>query len=246
MNEPIRIVDTGLHGARWNVAMTAALAELLAARAIPDTLRFHRYERCVLLGRNQDAGSAMDAAYCARAGIEGVHRITGGGAVFMSPHMLAWDVVMDRAAWGSNLASAAQVVCTGIASGLASFAPAARFRAPHDIEIGGRKVSGTAGYAEGRSVILQGTVLIEDECETMARALRIPEAALRASVTCLAEAAGKAPSVALVIGRIASALCGALQRTSAKAELEAREDERRQSLMHDLFGAEALPERIAG
>ena len=36
----------------------------------------------------------------------------------------------------------------------------ARFRAPNDIEIGGRKVSGSSGYAAGRSAVLQGTVLV--------------------------------------------------------------------------------------
>ena len=60
MTAPIRILDTGLRPARWNVAMTAALAARHADGAAPDTVRFHRYPACVLLGRSQVAAEAVD------------------------------------------------------------------------------------------------------------------------------------------------------------------------------------------
>src|SRR5262245_4922802 len=103
MTHPIRIIDTGLMPARWNVAMTAALAELHEEAEIPATLRFHRYPRCVLLGRTQDVGRAADLVYCRSEGIDIARRVTGGGAVFMCPQVLAWDVVVDRVAWSANL-----------------------------------------------------------------------------------------------------------------------------------------------
>ena len=106
--------------------------------------------------------------------------MTGGGAVFMSPRMLAWDVV-DRPQIARAAISARRHarICEGVAAGLSRLGCAARFRPANDIEIGGLKVSGSSGYAEGRSVALQGTVLIEDDVPAMARALRIAEAALR-------------------------------------------------------------------
>ncbi len=42
MSAALRLVDTGLGDARWNVALTAALAELHGAGRIPDTLRSRR------------------------------------------------------------------------------------------------------------------------------------------------------------------------------------------------------------
>ena len=69
----------------------------------PDTIRFHRYERCVLLGRSQIAADAVDRDYCRRRGIAIAHRVTGGGAVYMSPEMLAWDVVVERRMFGGDL-----------------------------------------------------------------------------------------------------------------------------------------------
>src|SRR5262245_11666769 len=116
MTHPIRIIDTGLSPARWNVAMTAALAELHEKAEIPDTLRFHRYPRCVLLGRSQDADRAANLAYCRSEGMDIARRVTGGGAVFMCPELLAWDVVVDRAAWAAPLEAITRHVGEGIAA----------------------------------------------------------------------------------------------------------------------------------
>src|SRR5262245_37187942 len=118
MKHPIRIIDTGLKPARWNVAMTAALADLHDKGRIGDTVRFHRYPACVLLGRSQKAGDAADLACCRREGIDVARRVTGGGAVFMSPHMLAWDVVVDRANCGGSLEAVTHRIGHGVAAGL--------------------------------------------------------------------------------------------------------------------------------
>src|SRR5262245_27073118 len=118
MTHPIRIIDTGLGPARWNVAMTAALAELHEKTEISDTLRFHRYPRCVLLGRSQDAGRAANLVYCRSEGIDVARRVTGGGAVFMCPQVLAWDVVVDRAAWATGLEAITRHIGDSIAAGL--------------------------------------------------------------------------------------------------------------------------------
>jgi lipoate-protein ligase A len=210
--KPLRILDTGLRPARWNVAMTAALAERHAGGAAPGhCIRFHRYPACVLLGAGQDLEQAADVAYCRRAGIEIARRVTGGGAVYMSPGMLAWDVLADRRSHGGDLAAVTHAVCAGVAAGLSRLGVAARFRAPNDIEIGGRKVSGSSGYSAGRSAVLQGTVLIADDVAAMARALRLPEAALRERVTCLEAEIGTAPALPAVAASVTLGLATALQ-----------------------------------
>jgi lipoate-protein ligase A len=211
----LRILDTGLAPAPWNVAMTAALAELHAGGAIDDTVRFHRYPACVLVGAGQDLRKAADGDHCRESGIAIVRRVTGGGAVYMSPAMLAWDVAVDRAACGGSLEGVTRKVCGGIAAGLARLGAKAHFRPPSDIEIGGRKVSGSGGYAAGPSAVLQGTVLLTDETAAMARALRLPEAALRERTTCLAAEIGAAPTLASVTDALVASLAEALDREPA-------------------------------
>jgi lipoate-protein ligase A len=235
----LRILDTGLAPARWNVAMTAALAELHSTGAIGDTVRFHRYPACVLIGAGQDMRSAADLAHCRRAGIAIARRVTGGGAVYMSPAMLAWDVVMDRAACGSSLDGVTRRVCGGVAAGLSRLGVKARFRPPSDIEIAGRKVSGSGGYATGRSAVLQGTVLLTDESATMARALQLPEAALRERVTSIADEIGAAPALAAVVAAITEGLAEAFDRTPMPGQLRPEELALCEAL-HDEIGQPSL------
>jgi lipoate-protein ligase A len=203
----LRIVDTDLAPARWNVAMTAALVELRSTDAVGDTVRFHRYPACVLVGAGQDLSLAADMDHCRRTGIAIARRVTGGGAVYMSPAMLAWDVVVDRAArGGGTLETVTRRVCGGVAAGLSRLGATACFRPPNDVAIRGRKVSGSGGYAAGRSAVLQGTVLLTDETAAMAPALRLPEPALRERTTCLEAEIGAAPALRSVVDAITEGL----------------------------------------
>ena len=69
----------------------------------------------------------------------------------------------------------------------------AEFRPRNDIEVKGRKISGTGGSFEGNAFFFQGTLLTDFDVESMIRALRIPLEKLKAKelesakerVTCL-------------------------------------------------------------
>jgi lipoate---protein ligase len=235
----LRIVDTGLAPARWNVAMTAVLAELHSTSAIGDTVRFHRYPACVLIGAGQDVRLAADMDHCRREGIPIARRVTGGGAVYMSPGMLAWDVVVDRAACGGVFEAVTRSVCGGVAAGLSRVGATARFRPPNDIAIGGRKVSGSSGYAAGQSAVLQGTVLLTDEIPAMARALRLPEPALRERTTCLEAEIGAAPSLAWVADAITQGLAEALVCEAVPGRLHQKELALCEALLRDEIGTDA-------
>jgi lipoate-protein ligase A len=239
MKPPLRIVDTGLRPARWNVAMTAALAELHAAGGASDTVRFHRYPACVLLGAGQLMEQAADAAYCREAGIEIARRVSGGGAVYMSPRMLAWDVLVDRATHGGRLEAVTRTVCDGVGAGLSKLGVEARFRAPNDIAIAESKVAGSSGYLAGRSALLQGTVLVRDDVAAMARALRLPEAVLRQRVTCLEEEIGSAPALPAIVEGIAQGLAEALAREPIPGQIRRDEAALCEALLRDEIGTDA-------
>jgi lipoate-protein ligase A len=204
-----------------------------------DIVRFHRYPSCVLLGASQDMESAADVGYCREAHVEVARRVTGGGAVYMSPGMLAWDVLVDRRELGGDLAAVTERVCGGVAAGLARLGADAAFRAPNDIAIGGRKVSGSAGYLAGHTAVLQGTVLIADDVPAMARALRLPEAELRARVTCLSAELGAAPALPPVIECLTMGLAEALGREPVRAAPRSDELALCEELLREEIGTDA-------
>jgi len=223
MTSALRILDTGLAPARWNVAMTAALVRRHCDGEAPDTVRFHRYPPCVLIGNGQRLADAVDLAYCRRRGIEIARRVTGGGAVFMNSGMLAWDVVLDRRRQAGGLDDLTRHICEAVAAGLAHLGAATRFDRPNAVVINGRKISGSCGYVEGRSAVLQGTVLIEDYATEMASALGLAEADLRRQVSCLAASLGATPSIADVQAALVASLAQSLQGRPEYAEADQAE-----------------------
>jgi lipoate-protein ligase A len=240
VNPPLRLLDTGVAGARWNVAVTAALAELHAAGRIGDTLRLHRYEKCVLLGRSQPIDAALDRAACARRGAQIARRVTGGGAVAMAPGILAWDLVADRGGWRA-LDDVSASLGEALAGALGRFGVAARFRPPGDIVAAGRKLAGTGGAFDGRTVVQQGSLLVEADAAEMAELLRLPAL----PIVTLVDLAAPAPRMAEVAEAVAAAFAGVLGRTARREALCATERDRAAALLGEEIGTAEFVEEGA-
>lgn len=150
MTFPLRVIDTGLNAARWNVAMTAAVTELRRDRRIPDTLRFHRYPKSVLIGRHQVLAVAVYIERCRTAKVEIARRLTGGGAVYMAPRRarLGHRGGAQDAWCKARPMRRRNVRSCGV--GPVAARPARRNRPQNDIEVGGRKICGSSGYFDGR------------------------------------------------------------------------------------------------
>jgi lipoate-protein ligase A len=106
-------------------------------------------------------------------------RITGGGAIYMDEGQLGWALVFHRRTLGrAALGDVARAICEAVAAGLGRLGLEARYRPRNDIEVGGRKVSGTGGFFDGDTLIYQGTVLVDLDPARMLSALRVPQAKL--------------------------------------------------------------------
>lgn len=179
MTEPFRIIDTGVREGRANIAFDMALIEERQASHVADTIRFLRFPPTALIGRHQDLSREVNLEYCARNGVGVVRRITGGGAIYLDEGQLGWELVFHRASLGiAALPDLAQAICTAAASGLSKLGIDARFRPRNDIEVAGRKISGTGGFFDGDILIYQGTVLVDMNPQQMVRVLNIPESKL--------------------------------------------------------------------
>jgi lipoate-protein ligase A len=244
----VRVIDTGRRSARWNLAMTAALAHLHRAGATPDTLRFLHFPASVLIGRHQDLARAACLDHCRARGIELARRPTGGGAVYMDPGVLAWEIVADRGRLGRDLEEAAARVSAGIAAGLARLGIAARFRPPHDVVAEGRKICGSAGLVEGRSLLLQGTLLVEVDVARMAAALMPPPGmgddahriGLASRLVDVASLVGRVPAMAEVQASLAAGLADALGLALEDGAPSARETALAARLLAEEIGTEAF------
>jgi len=173
------VIDTGLRPCREQIAFDEALIEGHKAGTTPDTIRFLTFPPSVLVGRHQAIGQELNLSACRDAGVGIGRRITGGGALYLDEGQFGWELVFHKSTLGrADLGELAREICEAAAEGLASLGIEARYRPRNDIEVQGRKISGTGGFFDGDTIFYQGTVLVAMDGARMAGLLNIPAAKL--------------------------------------------------------------------
>ncbi|MBI2876050.1 MAG: lipoate--protein ligase family protein [Candidatus Tectomicrobia bacterium] len=230
MRETWRLLDTGGRSAAENMALDAVLLEGKEKGLIPNTLHFLQFSPpAALVGYHQSIEQEIRLDYCQERGIEVNRRLTGGGAIYLDNAQLGWGLVCGRADLkaGSTLSALAEKIGQGVAVGIRRLGVEARFRPRNDIEVNGRKISGTGGAFSGEALLYQGTLLIDLDLETMAAALKITPKKLaarelqsiRERLTCLKTELGITPGLAAAREALQEGLAEALQIHFAEGEL---------------------------
>jgi lipoate-protein ligase A len=190
-----------------NMALDEAILEIKGEGQSPNTIRFLQFSpRTVLLGFHQALQEEIRTDYCQASRIDINRRITGGGAIFFDENQLGWEVFCDKAFFNAAIPNARlfKRLCDPVVAALALLNLDAEFRPRNDIEIHGRKISGTGGTESGDAFMFQGTMLVDFDVDTMLRALKIPVEKLKAKeidsvkdrVTCLKWELGYTPGLA--------------------------------------------------
>ena len=199
-----RLLDTPPMTAAENMAMDDTLLELKGKGKSPNTIRFLQFSpRAVLVGYHQSIQEEIRQEYCEENNIDINRRITGGGAIFFDGNQLGWEVYCDKAFFNLQLPTLKlfKTLCNPVIKALAQLGVEATFRPRNDIEIDGRKISGTGGTESDDAFMFQGTMLVDFDVDTMLRSLRIPVEKLKAKeidsvkerVTCLQWELGYVP-----------------------------------------------------
>jgi len=212
--ETWRLLDTGARSASENMVLDETLLELKAAGRIPHTLRFLQFSNpTVLVGHHQSVGEEVRLDYCQRQGIEINRRLTGGGALYWGKKELGWEIYISKndPRIPSRIEDLYRRMGEAASLGLRHLGIRAHFRPRNDIEIQGRKISGTGGTELSGAILFQGTVLVDFDVDEMLRALRIPTEKLqdkeiesvKERVTCLKWELGRTPSIRTIKAALA-------------------------------------------
>jgi lipoate-protein ligase A len=204
--ETWRLLDTGAQSGAENMALDEALLELKAEEKIPTTLRFLQFlNPTVLVGHHQSVEEEVRLDYCRRQGIEINRRLTGGGALYWGKKELGWEIYISKKdpRIPARIEDLYRRMGEAGSLGLRHLGVRAHFRPRNDIEIQGRKISGTGGTELSGAILFQGTLLVDFDVDEMLRALRIPTEklqhkeieSLKERVTCLRWELGKIPSL---------------------------------------------------
>src|SRR5437867_4734458 len=192
------IVDEALEGAT-NMSVDAALLDEVENSSNARTVvRFYGWSRpTISLGRNQNAGKAVDLDYCRANGIDIVHRPTGGRAVLHDDELTYAVISNDSSYFGDtiygNYRRVSEALCLayndlGVAAVLAPDTkkpenagngidpPCFLSPARYELMVGGRKIVGSAQRRVRRSFLQHGSMPITCNREVLARVTRLPDA----------------------------------------------------------------------
>lgn len=200
------LLDTGIRTAAENCALDEVLLTCRNKGSTPNTVRFLQFSpNAVLVGFHQSVEQEVREEYCKENKIDINRRITGGGTIYLDKPQLGWELIASRnhPSIPKDIDELYEKICKCTVNGLNHLGINAAFRPKNDIEVGGRKISGTGGTFEGRAFLFQGTLLTDFDVETMFRALRIPIEKLkdkelesaRERVTCMKWELGYLPSI---------------------------------------------------
>ena len=98
------------------------------------------------------------------------------GAIFFGKKSLGWEIFASKSELGAHqpITELFERMCKGTTLALTTLGIQSSFRPKNDIEIDGRKISGTGGTERDGAFLFQGTLLIDFDVDMMVRALRIP------------------------------------------------------------------------
>jgi lipoate---protein ligase len=173
----IRLLDTGPLTAAENMALDDIILEEVDVGRSPTTVRFLQFSPpAALVGGHQDVALEIREDYCRRRGVDINRRITGGGAIYFQDSALGWEVFarIDQALLAGSYDRIQAMISEAAVTALRRLGVTAGFRPRNDIEVKGRKISGTGGAWSGNAFMFQGTLLIENEIEEFLRCLRVP------------------------------------------------------------------------
>lgn len=167
---PLRVDD-----AFMSMAIDEALLKLNADGKSPNTIRFWRWlPSTVSIGCFQSLEREVDLEVAKRYGVDVVRRITGGGAVFHDyDGELTYSVVCRQEDVPADIIESYKLICGGLVMGFEHLGLRAEFKPVNDVQVNGKKISGSAQTRRWGSVLQHGTVLISPDVRRMFELLRV-------------------------------------------------------------------------
>ena len=252
--KPFRAIATSLRGGRGNTALDQALIEARKEGMIPDTIRFIRFRPSALIGIHQYLSHEINVDYCRAHGIEIGRRITGGGGLYLDEGQIGWELVFDRATFGPlELAEVTRRICEAAALGLNKIGVPARYRPRNDIEVDGRKISGTGGFFDGNLIFYQGTLLIDFDPSKMLACLKIPaeklakrelDSAAQRIITMREVLGDKLPPLQAIYDGLLEGFAEGLGIAPVWGEISAYEEELAERIYREEIGTDAYVEML--
>jgi len=153
-----RFLDTGLRNTAENMALDDVILECKARNLISNTVRLLRFRPpAVLVGYHQNVEQEVRLDYVKEKGIDVNRRITGRGAIYFDETSIGWEIIASKDSIPpyNSIEELFEIMYRGTVKALRKLGVNASFRPKNDIEVNGRKISGTGGTERENAILFQ-------------------------------------------------------------------------------------------
>lgn len=126
------------------------------------------------VGLHQDITQEIDLGYCRQAGLAIIRRHTGGGTVLLDENQLFFHFIIPYGRGPQSPRELYPLFIEPIVRCYQALGINARWVAPNDIQVDGRKIGGTGAARINQASILVGSILFSFDHALMARCVLAP------------------------------------------------------------------------
>ncbi len=133
-------------------------------------LLFYINQPSIIIGRNQNTIEEINTKFVEENDIIVVRRMSGGGAVYHDLENLNYSFITKDE--GNSIQENFKKFTQPVINALRKLGANAQLMGRNDIEIDGKKVSGTAQYATGGRMYTHGTLMLNVDLDSVSKALK--------------------------------------------------------------------------
>ncbi|MEI6795464.1 MAG: lipoate--protein ligase family protein [Methanomassiliicoccales archaeon] len=164
--------DRGPISPQASVSADAALLRRRELGLIPDSLVFYSRDRPAISLGHFSSDDELEMGLVVEKGLEVVRRVSGGRPIYSDPGQINYALALESGLFPEDPTKVFSVVCRGLIASLHAIGVEAMHHAPNDLEVHGRKISGSALKRGHGATLVHGTILVSTDLDMMARLFR--------------------------------------------------------------------------
>lgn len=170
----LRVIDLGEVSPLRSQAVYHGIADVMRVDDFPVLALCQPTSPYVSIGLHQDVDTEIDQAYCRQQQLPIIRRHTGGGTVLLDQHQLFFQFIFPRHLAPRKVHEIYPFFLQPAVETLRSFSLDARFEAPNDIHVNGKKITGTGAATISEATVLVGNYLFSFNEHMMSHIARCP------------------------------------------------------------------------